>query len=100
MHRAIVNIPQTGSYTLYSAQIVRLVNPIFRAAGSSPAGLAHLPHCSGYTVRIVETKRRKPRREWLDLTTGIEGGERLGSNRLNVDKRVHVIRPGGFFPGS
>ena len=50
-----------------------------------PAGLAHLPHCNGYTVRIVEIERRKPRREWLNLTTDIEGGERLGSNRLNVD---------------
>jgi hypothetical protein len=36
VYRAIVNISQIGSYTLYSAQIVRLVNPIFRPTGSSP----------------------------------------------------------------
>jgi hypothetical protein len=55
-----------------------------------PAGHAHLPHCSGYTVCIVEIERRKPRREWLDLTAGIEGGERLGGNCLNVDQRIHI----------
>ena len=55
-----------------------------------PAGFAHLPHCSGYTVRIVQIERRKPRREWLDLTAGIEGGERLGSNCLNVDQCNHI----------
>jgi hypothetical protein len=55
-----------------------------------PAGHAHLPHCSGYTVCIVEIERRKPRREWLDLTAGIEGGERLGSNCLNVDQCIHI----------
>ena len=25
-----------------------------------------------------------------DLTTGIEGGERVGSNRLNIDQCIHI----------
>ena len=50
-----------------------------------PARLTHLPHCDGYTVRIVEIERGNPRGEWLDLTASIEGAERLGSNRLNLD---------------
>jgi hypothetical protein len=55
-----------------------------------PAGLAHLPHCSGYSVRIVQSERRKPRRERLDLASGIEGGKHLGSNLLNVDQSIHI----------
>jgi len=59
--------------------------------GQLRAGLAHLPHCSGYTVCIVEIERTNSPGEWFDLTTGIEEGERLGSNYLNVDQRVHLI---------
>jgi hypothetical protein len=41
------------------------------------AAFAHLPYCSGYTLRLVEIERRKPRIEWLDLAAGIDGAEVL-----------------------
>jgi hypothetical protein len=41
-------------------------------------------------IRVV-IERKNLRGKWFDLTTGIEDGERLGSNCLNVDQRVHII---------
>src|SRR6516225_11420380 len=37
------------------------------------ARLAHLSYCSGYTVSVLEIERRKARRKWRDLISGIEG---------------------------
>src|SRR6516225_6790565 len=88
--RAIVNIsPDRFVHVVFGPnRVIRESN--LSSYGQLPADLAHLPHCSGYTVCIVEIERRKPRREWLNLTTGIEGGERLGSNCLNADQCIQI----------
>jgi len=85
VYRAIVNIsPDRFVYVVFSPN-----RPIGESNLSShehlAAGLAHLPHCGGYAVRIVEIERRNPRGKWLYLKASIEGAEHLGSDRLNVD---------------
>src|SRR5215831_17115327 len=86
VHRAVVNI--SPHWCIGPNRAIGETN--FAPRRHLPVGLAHLLHCSGYTVRLVETERRKPRRERLDLVSRIEGRERLGSNPMNVDQRIHI----------
>src|SRR5271165_3286131 len=90
VYRAVVNVsPDRRIYVIFGPD-----RPIREADLAThrhlAAGLTHLPHCGCYAVRVVEIEGRKARGEWRNLTAGIEGRERLGCNRLNVDLRIHL----------
>src|SRR5271166_1233116 len=84
VYGAIVNIsPDRFVYVVFSPNRT-ISESNLSSHGHLAAGLAHLSHCGGYAVRIVEIERRNPRGKWLDLTASIEGAEHLGSNCLNA----------------
>src|SRR5271165_1345935 len=90
VYRAIVNVsPDRCIYVIFGPnRAIRETD--LTTHRHLAARLTHLPHCSCYAVRVVEIEGRKARGEWRNLTAGIEGRERLGCNRLNVDVRIHL----------